>query len=626
MKRIFTIASSLMALSLSLSNSAQAAGGLPYNKFDIDNTVWSSTWAQTSAQYSSYWSDKAKQGYYVLSQHAYKEDGKKKYSGVFLKNYDGRAWASHRNLTDVQYHDKWLQYKDRGMRPTDIGVYVDNGTTLFSGAWIQNKEGLGWASFRNLTNDQYKQKFDSYSQRYLPVDIEGYPSAKGLLYSVIWVENAKNIKWASLRNMSAATYADKFKYYRDLGYRVHQLTAYNYDGQTYYAAIWYKNDNGRAWAAWRDMSYSNFQNKWEEMRDAGLRLKEMKVYQVNGKTRYLGVWRQEGDRWDWSLKNQVDQLVENFQSSTNLPGVSVAIADNGKLTYLRGVGYADIAANKKANSHTICRTASVAKAIAGVLTLRHQEAGDIDVANLTSSYINNIPDHHTHTIAQLLSNRSGVRHYGGDPAEYGVDHFEWASDAVPLMWDDPLLFPPGTDYEYSTHGYSFVAFALENQTGKSVTNLVKDMADELGLSSLRVEDRSVGSWYRAQIYNTDNTIASADDISWKSLGGGLEISAYDLTRFGMKLLDGSALTDTTPLWTVPDNLKNYALGWNVGTHNGFDVVTKGGDQLGSDSNIRIYPNNEIVISVLTNRAEIDSSNEANDLAKAIGLLMTDNGL
>jgi hypothetical protein len=55
------------------------------------------------------------------------------------------------------------------------------------------------------------------------------------------------------------------------------------------------------------------------------------------------------------------------------------------------------------------------------------------------------------------------------------------------------------------------------------------------------------------------------------------------------------------MWTPPDGLANYALGWDTGSESGTPVVAKSGEQTGSRSYIRIYPDAEIVIALISNQ-------------------------
>jgi CubicO group peptidase (beta-lactamase class C family) len=175
-----------------------------------------------------------------------------------------------------------------------------------------------------------------------------------------------------------------------------------------------------------------------------------------------------------------------------------------------------------------------------------------------------------------------------------------ALDAAEELWDVPLEYAPGTDYLYSTHAYTFLGAALEGATGKPIEMVYEEqLRAPFNLNTLMPEDRTVAHPFRAALYNSENEEVDADDISWKRLGGGFESSAYDLARFGVLIDNGTILApdSVTALWSPADNLANYGYGWDIGT----DVVGKAGAQSGARAYLRVYPDDDLVIAVLTNR-------------------------
>jgi CubicO group peptidase (beta-lactamase class C family) len=257
--------------------------------------------------------------------------------------------------------------------------------------------------------------------------------------------------------------------------------------------------------------------------------------------------------------------------------------------------------------------------------MRLSQLGMIDLTAPSADYITALPTHHTHTVVQTISNRSGIGHY----AEYSdiEDNYDTALAAAQALWDedDPLPFgPPDSTYKYSTHAYTFLGASLEGAVGQSIFAIVPTyLTDPFNLDTLRIEGRHQPDPYRSTLYDTDNDEVAADDLSWKVLGGGLESSAYDLARFGMQVMQGTILNTTSrnTLWTPPDSLSNYALGWNTGTEQGAQVVAKSGAQLGARTYIRMYPQLGIVIVVLTNRK--DGGHNPVQLAMDIGTLLLD---
>jgi CubicO group peptidase (beta-lactamase class C family) len=590
---------------------------IPSPILDPDSVSWASVRGMTSSQFATYFDEKSRAGYMVIDIEVAEIDGVERVGAVWQDNLDNRGWFELRNMSASQFITELAAKRTAGYRLIDQEVYTLNNSTMYAGVWIFNKEDLEWISYTDQSNDNFSTLFSRYSEQgYMMIDIDAHSTSGVTTYSAVWVDNVENLDWVEWRNLTSAEFADKFEQYRD-GYRMIDVESYWIGSVQYYAGIWVENRNGRGWAEWRDMTAKEFGDKWLQLRDAGYRLIDYEVYPVAGGYRYAGVWRQNSERPGWTLKNEVDQMGMDEMSLYDIPGMSIAIAQNGQWVYLRGFGYADVDDEVIAHSRTLFRLASVSKAVAGALSLRLEEQGLVDIDDLSSEHIPGLPNFHTHTVSQTISNRSGIGHYDEYPGI--ADEYATALAATMQLWNTPLVGNPGSQYFYSTHAYTFLGASLEGAVGDPLGTIFRNtLRTPYHLNTLNLEDRSVPNKFRATLYNTQNNEVSADDLSWKVLGGGLESSAYDLGRFGVKLTNGTILTQDSRdlLWTPPDNLSNYALGWNTGTHLGSSVVAKSGAQNGARSYIRIYPEEDIVIVVLTNRKGGGHSPSA--LAKAIG--------
>ncbi|WP_281275787.1 serine hydrolase [Thermomonospora umbrina] len=109
---------------------------------------------------------------------------------------------------------------------------------------------------------------------------------------------------------------------------------------------------------------------------------------------------------------------------------------------------------------TSVTSASVSKAVAGVLTMKMVEADEVNLSTPTRNYVPTMPTEHAHTIGQLLSNRGCVRDYDDDGETWDDMPYASALDASRMFWNDDLVCTPPT-YHYSTHGYTLLGAALE---------------------------------------------------------------------------------------------------------------------------------------------------------------------
>lgn len=601
------------------------AGGLPSAILDQNSVGWLSVRNMTDAQFSAYFDEKSRAGYMVIDIEVDEIDGVQRVGAVWQKNTDGRGWVERRNLTSDAFHTLWDDLRIKGFRLIDQDTYTLDGQQLWAGVWIENKEGLAWASRRNLTNDQFAAEFEDYKKRgYVMVDVEAQSTGSLALYSAIWVINAESLGWVELRNLTDAEFKDKFAELSK-GFRMIDVESYRIGNTQYYAGIWLENKNGRGWYEYRDMTAKQYGDTWLRLRDEGYRVIDFEAYDTGDGWRYAGIWRQNSARPDWALKDAVDALAQDEFDDENLPSLSIAIARNGAFEYLRGFGEADMDDNIIAHSRTVYRMASISKAICGVLGFRLQQQGAVNLSDQVNDHVAGMPAAYTFTLSQTLSNRSGIGHY--DEYDGVSGDYTNARDAAEAIWEqtNSLPFgPPGSTYKYSTHAYTFFGAGVEGATGQSIFNLMPNtLTNPFALNSLRIENRDVPDKFRASLYDSDNDEVGADNSEWRVCGGGMESSAYDLARFGIKTMNGAILNagSRAAMWTAPDGLSNYAYGWNTGVEQGTQVVAKDGIQLGSRTYMRMYPELGIVIVVLTNRR--DGGHDPIQLAKDIGALMVD---
>ncbi|HEX5132360.1 MAG TPA: serine hydrolase [Candidatus Krumholzibacteria bacterium] len=597
-----------LAMTLVVIGSAAAQGFE-----DPLSIAWKFGYGLSDATYHARWEEYKNEGYLPIQTEM--DNGGAIYSGIWQKNTDGRGWASWRRLTSHQFHQYWDEYRLKGYRPIDQSSEVIGGTLLYSLIMVENKEGLGWISRRNLTTQQFSTEFAQYSPNYKPIDIDAIEFGGTMYYSIIWVENRSRQGWIELRDMTPEVYGEKFDEYAAKGYRVADIECYARGNDLTYAAIWEINPPGRAWAALRQMSAADLRNNWHKYADQGLRVIDIEVCPaISGSgNQYSAVWRENDDRFDWSGRALAEQALATYAANVGTPGVGATIIRNGRVVFRGGAGYADLGSNIKAHAGTIYRLASVAKAVTGTLGYDLDQAGIINLDSRTDSIIAGLGTQHTHTLRQLLQNSGCVKHYWSNGIDDNATQTLYLTEESALnshmggaIKTNSWIIPgcaPGT-WNYSTHGFTLAAAAFEILTDASFASLIQTrIADPLGLDTLRAEVRTSpnSSGERATINVGVAKVSAAqfENVSWKAGGSGIESSALDLALFGDGVLRNRYFPQTTrdEMWSGGTN-NGQANGWSI--NSGATRVTKGGDNQGSDSHIRIDVTNGITVVALTN--------------------------
>jgi len=299
----------------------------------------------SSSGFSSKFQELKGKGYRLVDVEEYN----KKYSGIWVKNTDNRQWAAWRNLSDSAYKAKFNQLKNSGYRLIDIEAYRQNGKNLYAGVWVKNKENLQWASWRNLTTNGFNQKFQQYkNQGYMLIDVEAYKQGSNNKYAGIWVKNKDNLKWAAWRNLTSSQFSVKFKQYSNAGYRMIDIESYRQGTKQLYAGIWVKNTNGRSWKEYRDQTASGYKKKWTELNAKGYRLIDIEVYSTSKGKRYASIWRQNTNA---TVTKAMFNVIKNFDGELAFYAINI---NNNKKAYFQ--------ANKKQYLASVTKVAVMAEA------------------------------------------------------------------------------------------------------------------------------------------------------------------------------------------------------------------------------------------------------------------------
>jgi CubicO group peptidase (beta-lactamase class C family) len=620
--------SATLAMWLSVLSIVAAANAQAGPITDERDVPWVSLRDLTNARYVEAF-ERYRSGYRLIDVDAYPDNGELRYSMIWQRNTDGRRWASRRGMTSSEYHQWWERYRDEGLRPHDVEGYRTSSGLRFAGIWVENSEGVGWSSRRNLTSDEYGDYVrEQRAAGRRPVDLELYETGAGRRIAAIFYDNPTGTAWAALRGMPRQRYQQEADERAASGFRILDFESYRTSSGQRYAAIWERSPAQHAWTVRSDRSERAFANLWRQYRDEGYRIVDFERYPTADGDRYAGVWIENASRFRYARKSHLDDVITTYRSANDLPGISVTVIKDGSVLYRRGFGWADVAGKKVAHSATVYNAASVSKVIGGTLAakleaerrIRDGTAVDLDLARRTDSYLPDAPARHRHRVDQLLAHVGCVGHYTTTPAiPNQTTHYDTAIDAVESIWDTGLRSgcTIGRTRSYSTAGFTFVGAVLEQATHRSLPTLIRqELAVPYGLASMRVQwaTPTLASDYdRAVPYDGDNDAVSYSDSSWKVLGGGIEVSALDLARFGWKVLDGEIVDATARdarLWspvragcgTSTSGACTNGIAWQL-RRSPERIAEHGGSWTGARSFLRVYRDSRIVVAVMSNRRD-----------------------
>jgi serine beta-lactamase-like protein LACTB len=214
-------------------------------------------------------------------------------------------------------------------------------------------------------------------------------------------------------------------------------------------------------------------------------------------------------------------------------------------------------------------------------------------------------------------------------------HFASVEDSLALFVDDELMFPPGSDFNYTTFGYSLLAYVMEQATGTDFASLLERYLNTPLNTELRLDDQRIDMPDRAATYTTAKSRwgpAYPADPSYKWAGGGIVAKPSDLVRIGQALMDDAFVTAPTRslLWSPvavqgsESNPQNYGIGWRIdmstrtlGESQPVQLIHHGGTQLGGVAFWAIYPELGMSVAVVSNTGERAVRGDVQDTAYAL---------
>jgi serine beta-lactamase-like protein LACTB len=348
----------------------------------------------------------------------------------------------------------------------------------------------------------------------------------------------------------------------------------------------------------------------------------------------------------WSNEKQakIESAISAFMATNKVPGVSVAVVQGGVFAWSKGFGLADLENSVPATSQTLYRLGSISKPITATAAMALWEHGKFDLDVPVQKYCSSFPQKPWPiTTRQLLGHLGGIRYYKvpelpyskseADPEVGNAHHFENGIEAgLKFFENDRLVAQPGTQFNYSTQGYTLVGCAIEGASGEKYENYVRNnILIPASMLQTRPDDRLAIIPLRTRFYSRDasGAVVNAEflDSSYKVPGGGWLSSADDMARFEVAILNNRILKLSTRdvMWTpqLPSHRLDrmaYGLGWEAGTTEGVNDVGHGGSQQGASAMILIAPDARAGVVVLTNSDAAGASEVASQiLAIALGL-------
>jgi CubicO group peptidase (beta-lactamase class C family) len=595
----------LTLLLLTLSPSAIFAAPI-----DAVQGAWAARHGQSSASYQATFNSLTQLGYRVTYVAGYAGSTTPYFASVFQR-FNGGAWSSFHEMDGTQYQDTFNAQTRAGLRLWMVNSYF---TTTFKYTAIFRAVGGAWSARHGMTSAQYQTEVNNQvAAGWRVVHVSGATDMSDVdSYAAIF-EPTNGVAWVARHGMSADQYQTEFNSWTRQGYRLTCVSAYGRSAARY-AAIWEKTLPDRPYIARHGMTSAQYQAELNVLMDQGFR---PVLVSVNALYQFAVIYQNVG--FSNNDLSAIDAVVNKRLTDFNVPGISIAIAYEGRLVFAKGYGLAKEAPQVPMTSKAVFRLASVSKPITSVGCMRLVEQGKLDLASKVfgpgsilgddfktpgqpyKQWVTDI------TVDNLLHHTAGGwGNAANDPMfqQYGLDAYQlitWTLQNIALQ------NAPGTAYAYSNFGFCILGRIIEKLTGLNYEEFIKDEVLIDGAFNMNIGGDTLADALPNEVQYYDPGNPYAYPVRRMDSHGGWVSSAIDIVRFGVRndvfTSKSDLLTPTTFNTMMTGSTANpgYACGW---ARNSVPNYWHGGSLPGT-STVLVRTNSKFVWAALANSRSPD---------------------
>jgi len=329
-----------------------------------------------------------------------------------------------------------------------------------------------------------------------------------------------------------------------------------------------------------------------------------------------------------AIQAQLNKVVGNKM----VMGVAAAYSIDGKIIEHAVAGYADKDTGRQLAIDTKMRMGSIAKTMTALAVMQLIEQEKLDLDAPIQKYISDYPKHEKTqiTIRHLLSHTSGISGYKDGRESNTTTEYATLYDALSLFKDRDLLFEPGTQYSYTTYGYTVLGAIMEHVTGQTFEAYMHEhIFDKAGMTNTGVKKFGEVLENESKLYTRNNGKGKAkpakeNNLSNRIPAGGFYTTIGDMLKFGEAVINNTlvkkeTLKEMRQHHSLEKENNAYGFGWFLYNPKPYEgaIIGHPGAQTGCTSFLFIVPEKKAISVILANTSRAQSSIDpiANDLLR-----------
>lgn len=301
----------------------------------------------------------------------------------------------------------------------------------------------------------------------------------------------------------------------------------------------------------------------------------------------------------------MELVIQSFVSDQHFMG-SILVARGNDVILDKGYGFANLEWQIPNSPSTKFRLGSITKQFTSASILLLAERGKLSVNDPVKKYLPDAPAAWDKiTIFNLLTHTSGIPSFTSFPDYASLEPVMTIPEQlVKRFRDKPLDFQPGEKWSYSNSGYVLLGYLLEKISGESYEKFVQDnIFTPLGMRDSGYDSNSAVIAHRAAGYSPGaNGPENAGYINMTVpfSAGALYSTTDDLLHWEQGLFGGKLLSHASLEKMTTPYKEDYACGLMVHMVNGRKVIEHGGGIEGFNTMLAYYPQDKLMVVVLSN--------------------------
>lgn len=319
--------------------------------------------------------------------------------------------------------------------------------------------------------------------------------------------------------------------------------------------------------------------------------------------------------------DEINRYIDMYEQNHKISGV-LRITEKDNVIYERFIGFADRETQIPFTDKSMFTFYSLSKPFLAIGVMKLKEEGLIDIDNHPSKYVPEAQGFDREvTIRNMLHHTSGLPDFVqtakfDERYDSGLPH--QIREQLKELAEYPNLFKPGTEFKYANINMIICALAIENITGLSYSEYMKEnVFKPLGMHSAYVDNKDLYIEQRVKGYEIveEQIVPTERNLNWMLGAGDIVGTVDDVYCLNLAIKHKKLLkVETWDEILTPSSVCTFGMGCRIEPWHGKKRIIHNGGSRGFRTLHMQLPYDDLDIIFLSNSGW---GNARNDISGAI---------